>query len=403
MRKKRLFAFVRVGLGLAILAWVARSLPWSDELSLTSADGQKATVRGEILGDWKRHEIEFRVPPGTILPALLEAAPWRSEADGGRVLRVQRHAGREGPAGYEWRPGMPTAFGQMDRGGLARAMGLFSLGMLLVITRWWRLLYLASCPTSWFNAFRLTFLGMFFNLVVPGLTGGDVVKAVVVAGENPGRRADALVSVVVDRILGLGVLAVIAVVVVLASGAVFEELWLPLVGGIALGVLGIFLYALKPLRRRLGLSALVDRLPFGEKLRSLDRAALVYLRHPLEMALAVAISAANHFLIIWGVCELARAFGVTRAMVSFAQFMVLVPVANIVSALPVAPGGWGVGEATYEVLFDMVGADGALGVATSVSFRLCSLCFGLVGGLFLLLPSYKAEIRALQEEGTAAL
>ena len=33
-------------------------------------------------------------------------------------------------------------------------------------------------PTPYVTVMRLTMLGMFFNLVVPGLTGGDIVKVV---------------------------------------------------------------------------------------------------------------------------------------------------------------------------------------------------------------------------------
>jgi uncharacterized membrane protein YbhN (UPF0104 family) len=77
-------------------------------------------------------------------------------------------------------------------------------------------------------------------------------------------------------------------------------------------------------------------------------------------------------------------------------------VANIVSALPLAPGGWGLGEATYKVLFEMMGANGAMGVAVSVTFRLCQLVFGLFGGVFLLLPAGKAELREIEIDEAVA-
>ena len=42
---------------------------------------------------------------------------------------------------------------------------------------------------SFWNAHRLTFIGFFFNNVVPGATGGDVVKAVYVARTARGAGA----------------------------------------------------------------------------------------------------------------------------------------------------------------------------------------------------------------------
>jgi uncharacterized membrane protein YbhN (UPF0104 family) len=216
-----------------------------------------------------------------------------------------------------------------------------------VITRWWRLLALASCPTSWFNALRLSFIGTFFNLVVPGLTGGDVIKAILVARENPRHRPDALVSVVVDRVLGVIALAVLAAGVIVVAGEDFRVLRLPLIGFLALGVVAVVAYVSPRLRGKLPLGKLVDRLPFGDKLRALDRAALVYLQHPVEMTVAFALSFLNHVVIVIAVACLGRAAGVDPETVGLREYLVVVPVANIISSLPLAPGGWGVGEAAY--------------------------------------------------------
>ncbi len=386
---RRALPLLRILLGLGILAFVAGSLPWKDQLTYRTGAGVTLAAPGEVVGDWRLDACGFQFEGQ---PEL--AADWPEEAlqaaRSGERLDVHR-TGEDGAPGYNWKIGMPRTFRELRLSGLAQAMALFSLGMLIVVTRWWRLLAVAGCPTSWGNAFRLTFLGMFFNLAVPGLTGGDLIKGVIAAKENPTRRADALVSVLVDRLLGLGVLAALGAVVILISGETFQELRGPVLTLLAIGALGFALYANKPVRKATGLSALVDRLPFGEKLRSLDRAAMLYLRHPVELGLAILFSLANHLLIIFGIAALGGAFGVED--VDLIDYLVLVPVANIVSALPVAPGGWGVGEAVFKFLFEMIGASGVMGVAISVTFRLCQLTFGFIGGIFMLLPSSKAEVR----------
>ena len=145
---------------------------------------------------------------------------------------------------------------------------------------------------------------------MPGMTGGDLVKGVIAAKENPDRRADAVVSVVVDRMIGLAALALLAMVVILLSGETFAALRLPILGVLGAGFVGAGLYAAKPLRRRLGLSWLVDRLPLGDKLRKLDSAALMYLRHPVEIVLAFVVSFANHTLVCVAVFAPGRALGV---------------------------------------------------------------------------------------------
>jgi uncharacterized membrane protein YbhN (UPF0104 family) len=75
------------------------------------------------------------------------------------------------------------------------------------------------------------------------------------------------------------------------------------------------------------------------------------------------------------------------------RYAAAVSIANTAAALPVAPGGWGLREAAYAVLFEQLGSTATLGLAISIGFGLCLLAVGLFGGLFLLLPGARAELR----------
>jgi hypothetical protein len=393
---RSLFAALRIVFALAILAWVGTNLPWSDELTFRAASGEEHTVAGRIEGDWKLDLVRFH----PLDSAQVDGA-WpfgvRELLSRGEPIAAKRRAPGD-VEGFEWHPGMPRAFRDMAPGGLVLAQVLFLIAILTIVTRWWRLLALAGCPTGWWNALRLTFLGLFFNNVMPGATGGDLVKGVMVAKENPGRGAEALVTVLADRVFGLLALAVLALVVILFSGEHFEDLRAYLLWGLGAVVCGVALYANKGLRRRVGLSALVDRLPIGAKLRSLDRAALSYLKQPGPMLGAFAFSCVNHLLVTFGAVALGRALGVPASQVSLVQWFVVVPVANLVSAVPLAPGGWGVGELAFAGLFKMIDASAALGVAVSVTFRLSQLGLSLLGGLYLLLPASRSELRSARGE-----
>ncbi len=374
-----------------LLAWVASNLPWSDRLDWKDDAG--GSVRGRIEGDWKGDAVRFapRVEDRGAVERGAAPEVWVAALGEDGVHRVE---GR--PAALS--PSMQRVFLSVERGPLALAMGCFLLGLSLAVTRWWRLLALAGCRVRWSGVFRLTFLGLFFNLVVPGLTGGDVVKAVLAVRENPERRADALVSVVVDRLLGLLALAALAMVVILLLGGPFAVLRWPMAVALTGLVLGGLVYVNGPLRRAVRFDALLERLPFSAKLRELDRAVLVYTAKPAELAAALALSLGNHFAVIAGVLSLGLAFGVSLAQVGVLDYVAIVPVASMVSALPVAPGGWGVGEAAYHYLFELVGASGALGVAVSVAYRLCQVLLGLAGGLYLLRPAHRRDLRAAERE-----
>jgi uncharacterized protein (TIRG00374 family) len=399
--RRRWAKLLRPLLAVLLLSFVASTLPWEDRLEWTAADETTTAFAGVIEGDWAAAAVSFRFeavaePPST-WPAELQAAARSGEA--ARIARPPAGAGDPGPEGhFGWKPSMQRVFRELEASALARAMAFFVLGVLICATRWWRLLRLAGCATRWVDAFRLTFLGLFFNLIVPGLTGGDLPKAVLAARENPGRRADAVVSVLVDRVLGLLALVALAGLVIVASGDAFTELRVPVALVIGAAVLGAVVYVNPTLRRLLHVDRMASRLPFADRLRSLDRAALAYARHPLELTVAVLLSFLNHGVVIVAVQQLGTAFGLDAFGVALRDYFVVVPVGNVVTALPLSPGGWGIGEAAYKVLFEMVGGDGDLGVAVSITFRLCQLALGLLGGLFLLMPGGKDELAQARAE-----
>lgn len=394
--------------GIAILAAVLWFMvPWRDAVVLkepaTDGVAERAEVAlvGTFEGDWKGTTSEFEVAPDA-RPS--EWPAWLPE----NLVRLELASDEEGNysaaglagVGVELAPGMPRVFKSVEPSGLVLAMLSFLTALLFAITRWWRLLNLAGCQVSWLAAFRLSYLGLFFNLVMPGLTGGDVVKAVLAVRENPGKRPDALVSVVVDRLMGMFALAFLASVVILIADQ-FAELR-PVVPPImALMGLGALVYTSRRVRALLRFEALLDRLPMSERFKSLDAAVLVYRRRPLELLLAFALSMGNHFLAVTGVMALGMAFGIPAALAGFVDYLAIVPVANMLSSIPIAPGGWGVGEAAYSYLFGMVGVAASLGVAVSIGFRLCQMLIGFLGGLYLLKPGTKVDAAEIAEAESA--
>jgi uncharacterized membrane protein YbhN (UPF0104 family) len=96
---------------------------------------------------------------------------------------------------------------------LAGLLAVF-LGTCLSVYRWYLLMVSVGLTTTGWAVFRLGWIGVFFNNVVPGLTGGDLIKAFYVTRDHPRQRADAIISVVVDRAIGIVALALIAAVIV---------------------------------------------------------------------------------------------------------------------------------------------------------------------------------------------
>jgi len=388
---------LRLLFALGLLAFVATMLPWQDRLRWIEGE-HTLEVAGSIEGAWRSDSIRFHADPAAKLPSAWPAdtALALLQDSGAEIARVADDASTPH---YEWQPGMPRVFREIEPGGLLAAMGMLLVSAVMSVTRWWRLLALAGCPTSWWNTLRLTFLGFFFNLVVPGLTGGDVIKAVLVVRENPQRRADALVSVIVDRGLGLVVLAGLASLVVLFMDERFEELRWPVVLCFLAMLAGIFVFVHPLPRRVLGISRLLERLPQRERLKSLERALREYVHHPGELAFASVVSVVNHCGIAGALMAIGHAFG---DGMSFPTYLGIMAIANTVSSLPIAPSGLGVGEVLFGYLFHLLGSTQALGVALSVTYRLLTVALNVSGGVFLLLPGGKevrAEIEHEQQAG----
>lgn len=379
--RRKLLRALEVVLALGLLTFVAWSLPWRDTLVLERGE-EEWSVAGRIDGEWQGDAIRFT------LDADLEPLPdwpdsWRAAHASGAALSVSRSEERDGER-VSWRPGLPRVFLDVRPAGLGLALGLLLAGVFFGVTRWWRLLRLAGCGTRWRDALRLTFLGLFFNLVLPGLTGGDLVKAGLAVRQHPETRADALVSVLIDRLLGLwALLGLAAGVLLLGSHAALERLRWPVFLAFLAASLGLAV-ALHPASRRwVRLESWIERLPQARRLRKLDRAAQLYGGHPLELAIAFGLSLSNHLCTAGALCALGGAFG---ASLDFAAYVAVGSVANTITAVPVAPGGWGLGEAAYGTLFALVGSSATLGVAVSVTYRLLLHAIGVGGGLSMLIP-----------------
>jgi uncharacterized protein (TIRG00374 family) len=133
------------------------------------------------------------------------------------------------------------------------------------------------------------------------------------------------------------------------------------------------------LRRALGFSALARRLPFVRVLHEADAALRLYRGQPRVVRNALAISLVNHAGTVLAAGLLAHALGLTT--LGWAPLFVVVPLAGLIGAVPLLPGGWGVGEVAYAWLLAPFGVPATEAVGLSVLLRLANLAVGLPGGV----------------------
>ncbi len=390
------------GIGMVVFAlalWlISRNISWQDMVQVELRSGEGAVViQGSIESDWRTRPLDFRCSSSVKSLGLSEGQALIVEEE--RIVRPSGEvlvsiSGAQGPVAADLidvRPGMAQTLSGVRASRLGIAFALLALASLTVATRWWRLLAVHHCPTRWLDAVRFTYVGLFFNVIFPGFNGGDVARAVAVVQRHPDRRPEALMSVVVDRVLGLLSMVMIGAGFVLSCDDRAADLKVPVTAAAAGLLLGAALFCSAPIRRLVRLDALLARLPLGEKLARLDRSARLVVARPAELAGALLLSSMNHLLTGAAVSFIAAGLG---SQLGFAEWMSTTAIANTISGLPISPGGLGVGEHLFGSLAAILGSTYAMGVATSLIFRMGLYALSMLGGLALLAPRPTAAPQA---------
>lgn len=268
---------------------------------------------------------------------------------------------------------------------LAAAALLSLLAVSLTMVRWCYLVRAVGIPFSMKEAFRVGFLGYLFNLAPMGIVGGDLLKAVILARQNPGKRAKSVASVVIDRLAGLYILFLIASVSMLVTGFYWSEP-LPTIHGICqailgltlLGAVGIAIVLATPIIDSRWVTAF-ERLPrVGRVIRSLLEAVRVYRGNTPVLAGAILLSLVVQVLFTFSIYLVAR--GLPGDVLPLATQFVVFPVSALASVLPLPAGPF---EAVLEFMYTHVTTDLSIptgqGLVVALVFRLISVGIAAVG------------------------
>jgi len=255
-------------------------------------------------------------------------------------------------------------FHQMNMVVFACVLGVFIVSQLIIGLRWWLLLRTQSVFIGFWAAVRLYFLGWFYNNFMPGSVGGDFLRAWYVA-KYTHKRFEAVLSVFVDRLIGLLSTLVIAVfcyclflwgktLVVTSSGqggllaslASYRRAVLFTLAAIALVFCTLLLTRTgRNMLRKAFSSICVQGLKLIEKLKS---AAVLYCRKPLVILLAFGLTVFLQILTITGFWFLGVSLGIEASIKYYYVFFTLT---WVLGAVPVSIAGAVVVESMLAYLF----------------------------------------------------
>ncbi len=251
--------------------------------------------------------------------------------------------------------------------------------------------YLMGIRTCWmfepvglhlpiWKSFQLNLVAAFFTNVIPGAAGGDVARIIYTTKGNPGNRAKVATVVLLDRGVGLFSMLLLPLLFVPFSPGLLRNV--PVLRALiivdaaaAVAMLigfGICVYS-ESLRR-----IIANVSPRWERWAAMSLRVLDTLRayrgnsHWLLKALAMSVVANASVIAVMALALIP----INPSWLSM-KMCLLVPLGQVANALPITPGGIGVGEAAFHSLFSMSGLQG--GAESVIVWRIWRAVVGFVG------------------------
>lgn len=276
----------------------------------------------------------------------------------------------------------------------APALILMFIGIIAGGFRWWLLLRIAGFPVELPAILRIQLMSGFFSIYMPGAAGGDVVRAMYVfKGMKKGQgRGAATLSIVSDRVFSLfgllGAACLLSVYLVMSSdkgakaASYIEGIEWIFIAACAAGIATLIAFGAA---RFFNLGRFLPA-RLVEYARILRQNASVYKTKWLELVFCAVISVAASALVALSIVLIAKIFPFSPDPLVAAVAGVL---GNLFSAIPISPGGLGVGEVAFakvvEELSGMVGPFATI----YLTFRLGMFLVNIPGGLLALLSQHR--------------
>jgi glycosyltransferase 2 family protein len=265
-----------------------------------------------------------------------------------------------------------------DLQSLILVLALCWIGQLVCSERWRIFSASLQMQGSYRSFVKMYFVGMFFNIGLPSLVGGDFVKAYLLSRRSGKPLQIGLASVLQDRAAGLislflyGSLAIVAHPISWKGFPLWMAYflsWIGITAALWLVATGEKLYGkfVDSHRQTIGQKLLNALAKFHQAL------GMSHLRADERLRIAL-YSLINSGLVLWAFQRITVAAGHPVGMIPFSA---LFPLITLVTMLPITFSGLGVRELVYVEALSLVGIPRDHGLiislATSAMFLLCNL------------------------------
>jgi len=264
---------------------------------------------------------------------------------------------------------------------------LMATAVVLSVYRLKLLLNIKGIEISFQVLWHINYLSLFTNSFLPGGASGDITRAYYIANHAKKQITKGVLSVGIDRTLGLFALLVIAV-----SYFLFEPFSTPVItplfkAGLYLTVSAIMVILITALvliyGRRIGFvswyETVIEQRPLLKKItQPLYEILKSYKDNPKGLFLCLALS----FLIQGLTLSIIAMISINMELgdVRFAQYIIAGATGLLANVLPITPGGIGIAEGAFDQACRLLASHttGSFG-AGFLAFRMVSILFTLPG------------------------
>ena len=262
-------------------------------------------------------------------------------------------------------------------------MGFLAYAFCVVLPAWLRwllLIRLVGLKAPAGRIFSLSMIGILFNSLIPGGTGGDLIKGYYLYRDHENKdKSRALTSIAMDRLIGLYALLCVAMIMTTIN----YNLWIdkPSLRINSIFYAGIFLtftlsiaFFFSPFSNRFLEHPGLFKLPGGRILKSLFDSLLLYRKNPFGLIQALLLGMVVDFGLILLYYFFALSLDLT---LPFLVHGFVVPTLTMINGIPISPSGVGVGEVAGEVIYGRLGI--TQGGEVMALVHICTMAMSLVG------------------------
>lgn len=278
---------------------------------------------------------------------------------------------------------------------LIAATVVFSFSLFITFYRWFFLLRMQGIKLSFKESLILHMSGFFFNTTTPGAVSGDVVKMATVMKRDPENRIPAIMTIFMDRLIGLFALIVLTLILVIPSyNFIFTEGSKKLQLAVALvaiaSLCGLAFIGAWLIRKKICAIPFIAKIiqwfenrfqkvfvAFQQVFDTID----TYKQHWKKCLYLLSISILSHTFLGLSFYIVGLSLGISANPI---LFILSIQISNALSSVLPLPGGLGIRDAVGKAFLIALGCTEAQAAATPLMYTAIILFWAIIGSFFFL-------------------